>query len=350
MLFPIRGAPALRRQPWVTLGLIAVNLAIFLYQSRLGPQAGAALVLQKGAVAAKLSQPHLLFSYQGLRLLPTMFSSLFLHGGWVHLVGNMWFLWIFGEALEDDLGHGRFLAFYLFCGFFAGLFHVLWSSQLRAPLIGASGAIAGVLGGYLRRLPQSPIHTLILFRLRPEMVPIPAFVWLGLWLVLQFYGLRQGGPVAWMAHLGGFFIGLVTVNYFTPAQAGRRQPARKSGRKAKGKKQGKKQELEEFFVKARWSCQAAARLRGRRPGRNLRAWLGKPWEHYDKELICDSAKGGWGVSSFCDWKRVSGSMTASRNLPGSKRSIMDWHSTWGGPAMAARWWWDRKQTGRASFL
>lgn len=240
MLFPLRGAPALRRQPIVTLGLIAVNLAVFFYQMRLGPQAGAALVLQKGAVAAKLSHPNLLFSYQGLSLLPTMFSSLFLHGGWVHLVGNMWFLWIFGEALEDDLGHGRFLAFFLFCGFFAGLFHVLGSSQLTAPLIGASGAIAGVLGGYLRRLPQSPIHTLILFRLRPEMVPIPAYVWLGLWLVLQFFGLRQGGPVAWMAHLGGFFIGLVTVNFFTPAQAGTRQPARKSGRKARVRKPGKK--------------------------------------------------------------------------------------------------------------
>ncbi len=240
MFFPLRGAPALRRQPLVTLGLIAVNVAVFIYQSRLGPQAGAALVLQKGAVAVKLSQPHLLFSYQGLRLLATMFSSLFLHGGKVHLLGNMWFLWLFGEALEDDLGHGRFLAFYLFCGFFAGLFHVLWSEQLRAPLIGASGAIAGVLGGYLRRLPQSPIHTLILFRLRPEMIPVPAFVWLGLFLVLQFYGLRQGGAVGWIAHLGGFFIGLVTVNYFTPAETGKPQPARKSGRKTKGKKPGRK--------------------------------------------------------------------------------------------------------------
>ncbi|MGA7579538.1 MAG: rhomboid family intramembrane serine protease [Desulfobaccales bacterium] len=240
MLFPIRGAPALRRQPWVTLGLIAVNVAVFLYELRLGPQGAAALVQHKGAVASQLSQPHLLFSYHGLSVLPTMFSSLFLHGGWVHLIGNMWFLWIFGEALEDDLGHGRFLAFYLFCGFFAGIFHVLGWSQLRAPLIGASGAIAGVLGGYLRRLPQSPIHTLILFRLRPEMVPIPAYALLGLWLVLQFYGLRQGGPVAWLAHLGGFFIGLVTVNYFTPVQAERRQPARKSSRKAKIRKPVKK--------------------------------------------------------------------------------------------------------------
>jgi rhomboid family protein len=236
MLFPLRGAPPLRRLPLVTLGLIGLNVAVFLYQLRLGPQAGATLVLQKGAVAAKLSQPHLLFSYQGLSLLPTLFSSLFLHGGKVHLFGNMWFLWLFGEALEDELGHGRFLAFYLFCGFFAGLFHVLWASQLRAPLIGASGAIAGLLGGYLRRLPKSPIHTLILFRLRPEMVPIPAYVWLGLFLVLQFYGLRQGGAVAWIAHLGGFFIGLVTINLFTPAETEKPQPARKSGRKAKGKR------------------------------------------------------------------------------------------------------------------
>ncbi len=86
-----------------------------------------------------------------------MFSSLFLHAGWVHLIGNMWFLWVFGEALEDDLGHGRFLGFYLFCGFFACIFHVLAASSLAAPLIGASGAIAGVLGGYLVRLPKSSI-------------------------------------------------------------------------------------------------------------------------------------------------------------------------------------------------
>ena len=145
-----------------------------------------------------------------------MFSSLFLHGGWVHLIGNMWFLWVFGEALEDDLGHGRFLAFYLFCGFFACLFHVLAASRLTAPLIGASGAIAGVLGGYLIRLPKSPIRTVVFWRLRPETVNIPAFFWLGLWLALAVLRPAPGRAVAWMAHLGGFFIGLLTVNLFTP--------------------------------------------------------------------------------------------------------------------------------------
>jgi membrane associated rhomboid family serine protease len=216
-MIPVRGAPS-NTWPVVTLGLIAVNLAVYLYQLHLGPQGESALFLKGGAVAAKLSQIKLIGSRQSLWILGTMFSSLFLHGGWVHLLGNMWFLWLFGEALEDDLGHLHFLAFYLFSGFFACIFHVLAASRLDAPLIGASGAIAGVLGGYLMRLPQSPIRTVVFWRLKVEIVNIPAFVWLGLWLALQFYGLRRGGTVAWVAHLGGFITGLLTVSLFTPVK------------------------------------------------------------------------------------------------------------------------------------
>jgi membrane associated rhomboid family serine protease len=236
-MIPIRGAAG-KTWPWVTLGLIAVNVAIYLYQLQLGPRGESALFLKGGAVAAKLSQLKLLSSHHSLWVAATMFSSLFLHGGWVHLLGNMWFLWLFGEALEDDLGHLRFLAFYLFSGFFACLFHVLAASTLSAPLIGASGAIAGVLGGYLVRLPQSPIRTVVFWRLKVEVVNIPAFVWLGLWLALQFYGLRRGGTVAWMAHLGGFLIGVLTVNLFTPMSPGAvtRKPAGKKVRGGKGKK------------------------------------------------------------------------------------------------------------------
>ncbi len=237
-MIPIRGAPAKLRRPWVTLGLIAVNVAIFLYQLHIGDDAAAQLFIHKGAVAAKLSQAKLVTSSLALKLLPTMFSSLFLHAGWLHLIGNLWFLWLFGEALEDDLGHGRFLAFYLFCGFFAGLFHVLAASRLNAPLIGASGAIAGVLGGYLIRLPKAPIQTLVFWRLRPEFWQVPAFVWLLLWVGLQFYGLRQGGPVAWMAHLGGFGIGLLMVNFFTPVHqtAAPQKVAVPKGRAGKAKR------------------------------------------------------------------------------------------------------------------
>jgi len=235
-MIPLRGAPAKHRWPWVTLGLIAVNLAIFLYQLHIGPQAAANLFYHKGAVAAKLSRLQVLSLRQSVWLLPTMFSSLFLHAGWLHLIGNMWFLWVFGEALEDDLGHGRFLGFYMFCGFFACIFHVLAASSLAAPLIGASGAIAGVLGGYLIRLPKSPILSIVFWRLRPETAYIPAFVWLGLWLALQFYGLRSGGPVAWMAHLGGFGIGLVTVNLFTPLTTAPQKAATKKKGNNKGRK------------------------------------------------------------------------------------------------------------------
>jgi membrane associated rhomboid family serine protease len=237
-MIPLRGAPPRSRWPWVTMGLIAINVVIFFYQLHIGPDAASDLFLKKGAVAAKLSQLKVLSLRQSLWLLPTMFSSLFLHAGWVHLLGNMWFLWVFGEALEDDLGHGRFLGFYLFCGFFACIFHVLAASRLTAPLIGASGAIAGVLGGYLIRLPKSPILTLVFWRLRPETVYIPAFVWLGLWLALQFYGLRNGGTVAWMAHLGGFFIGLLTVSLFTPLEAVPAQQKQANRKKPTGK--GKK--------------------------------------------------------------------------------------------------------------
>jgi len=236
-MIPIRGAVA-GRWPWITLGLIAVNVAVYLYQLHLGPKGESALFLKGGAVAAKLSQLKLLGSRQSLQVLATMFSSLFLHAGWVHLLGNMWFLWLFGEALEDNLGHLRFLAFYLFSGFFACLFHVLAASNLDAPLIGASGAIAGVLGGYLVRLPQAPIRTVVFWRLKVETVNIPAFFWLLLWLALQFYGLRRGGTVAWFAHLGGFITGLCTVNLFTPVRSisENRKPVPKKARAGKGKK------------------------------------------------------------------------------------------------------------------
>jgi len=236
-MIPIRGAAG-NSWPLVTLGLIAVNLAVYFYQLHLGPDGESALFLKGGAVAAKLSQLKVLSSRQSLWILATMFSSLFLHGGWVHLLGNMWFLWLFGEALEDDLGHWRFLAFYLFSGFFACLFHVLAASNLSAPLIGASGGIAGVLGGYLVRLPQSPIRTMVFWKLKVEVINIPAFFWLGLWLALQFYGLRQGGTVAWVAHLGGFVMGLLTVNLFTPVSPGKSplKPALRKVGAGKGKR------------------------------------------------------------------------------------------------------------------
>jgi membrane associated rhomboid family serine protease len=212
--------------PLVTLGLIALNFMVFFYQLYLGHDATMAMIWKGGAVPAKLSQVKLFSSQNSLQLLATMFTSVFIHGGWVHLLGNMLFLWVFGEALEDELGHLRFLGFYLFCGFFALLVHTLAASRLTAPIIGASGAIAGVLGAYLMRFPQAPVQTLIYLIVKFRVVGIPAFVWLGFWLLLQFFGLRQGGAIAWFAHLGGFFTGLLTIALFVPTPQSQ-GPARK---------------------------------------------------------------------------------------------------------------------------
>ncbi len=217
MAIPIRGQASRQRWPLITVGLIALNLAIFLLHLPLGEDALLHIFWQGGAIPAKLSQVKVFGSWQSLRLLATMFSSLFLHAGWVHLLGNLLFLWVFGEALEDELGHWRFLGFYLFCGFFSLLLHTVVASRLSVPIIGASGAIAGLLGAYLIRYPQAPVQTLFFLIVRFKIVAVPAYVWLGLWLLLQFYGLRQGGPVAWFAHLGGFLTGLLGVSLFVPA-------------------------------------------------------------------------------------------------------------------------------------
>ncbi|MBW1917433.1 MAG: rhomboid family intramembrane serine protease [Deltaproteobacteria bacterium] len=228
-MIPLRGVPARRQWPLITIGLVAFNLVIFLYQLYLGPEASLELIWKGGAIPSELSRVKLFTSRQSLLLVATMFSSLFIHGGWVHLLGNLLILWVFGEALEDDLGHWRFLGFYLFCGFFAGLVHALVASRLTIPIIGASGAIAGLLGAYLVRFPQAPVQTLIYLGVKFRVVEIPAFVWLGAWVLLQFYGLRQGGAVAWFAHLGGFLTGLLAIPLFThePLPARLKKPRRK---------------------------------------------------------------------------------------------------------------------------
>ena len=217
MILPIRGLSSQRSWPYVTIGLIILNFIIYFLQMHLGEEATLKLFWQGGAIPSKLSQVKLFTSWQSLKMLATMFTSLFLHAGWVHLLGNMLFLWVFGEALEDELGHWRFLGFYFFCGFFSLLIHSVVAGRLSVPIIGASGAIAGFLGAYLIRYPQAPVQTLVFLLVRFKIIEVPAFVWLGLWLVLQFYGLRQGGAVAWFAHLGGFLTGLLGVFLFLPA-------------------------------------------------------------------------------------------------------------------------------------
>jgi membrane associated rhomboid family serine protease len=150
------------------------------------------------------------------------FTSMFLHGGWLHLIGNMWYLWIFGDNIEDRLGHFTYLIFYLLCGLGAGIVHTVINFNTTIPSVGASGAIAGVLGAYLVSYPTAKVLTLLPIFIFIQIIEIPALIVLGLWFVMQFFSgaatlattSAGAGGVAWWAHVGGFIIGMILVGLF----------------------------------------------------------------------------------------------------------------------------------------
>jgi len=158
----------------------------------------------------------------------TFFTSMFLHGGWLHLLGNMWYLWIFGDNVEDRMGHGKFLLFYLLCGLAAGATHTLVNAGSTMPMVGASGAVAGVLGAYLVAFPSASIATLIFLGFFVTVVHLPALIVLGFWFVLQFLSgmhsvmLAEVAGVAWWAHVGGFLAGMGLLFVFQKPPSKRR--------------------------------------------------------------------------------------------------------------------------------
>ena len=226
-MIPLRDANPSHHAPVVTFALIAANCLAFFYQLSLSPAGFERLVFTLGMVPARVTalptNPDIGLTGAFLPL----FTSMFLHGGWLHLIGNMWFLWIFGDNIEDRLGHLRYLLFYLLCGLGAGVAHMLFNLNSTVPTIGASGAVAGVLGGYFLLFPGARVLTLVpaffLF-----MVELPAYLILLYWFALQLFsgaislGARgaEAGGVAWWAHIGGFVLGIVFVWVF----GGRRRP------------------------------------------------------------------------------------------------------------------------------
>lgn len=209
-------------------GIIAVNVLVFLWQSTLSQPALQQLLFFGGIVPARWTDPAWAMA-QGI---PTagvtpLLTSMFLHGGIIHLLSNMWSLVIFGDNVEDRLGHGRFLAFYLLSGVIAGLVHTITDLDSTIPTIGASGAIAGVLGAYIVLYPKSRVLTLIPIFFYPLLTEIPAFIFLGLWFFLQLLSGTMStiagtvGGVAWWAHIGGFAAGFFLHRFFL-----RRQPPR----------------------------------------------------------------------------------------------------------------------------
>lgn len=211
-MIPIRDTARSDHFPLINVMIIALNGLVFSWQIAQGPHLREAIFLY-GVVPARYSDPVLAPHFTAFQQILPFLTSLFLHGGFLHILGNMWFLYIFGDNVEDRLGHIRYLIFYLLCGIAAGLIHLMTNWGSKVPTIGASGAIAGVMGAYLLLYPRARILTLIPIFFFFQFVEIPAFVFLGYWFLLQlvFAGLSRGhtGGIAWSAHVGGFLAGIV---------------------------------------------------------------------------------------------------------------------------------------------
>jgi len=211
--------------PWVTIGIILANAFIFFHQITLDFAANQRLIFQWGAIPYQIVHGEVLYVSPLIPLPLTIFSSMFLHGGFLHILGNMLYLWIFGNNIEDILGHFRFFLFYLVCGLSASLAQIFSDPASPIPMIGASGAIAGVLGAYLLLFPGARILTLVFIFLFVRLIRIPALFVLGFWFFIQFLGLggKTATNVAFLAHIGGFIAGLILIKVFQPGGSSRRK-------------------------------------------------------------------------------------------------------------------------------
>jgi membrane associated rhomboid family serine protease len=205
-MFPIRDTEPSYSKPVVTMVIIAVNLLIFLFEASLDPYTLNAFISQFGLVPVQ-------FHFSAI------LTSMFIHGGWLHVLGNMWFLWIFGNNIEDILGHEKFLIFYLLCGIAAAVTQTFFNVDSRVPMVGASGAIAGVMGAYMVKFPHSRIKTLV-FMLFIFFIDVPAWFMLIYWFAVQFFSgvgsiaesTANSGGTAFFAHVGGFIAGIILIN------------------------------------------------------------------------------------------------------------------------------------------
>ena len=218
MFLPIRDDNPHTITPYVNYGLIAACALAFLWRLSLGEEGGQAAVMIFGLIPGRLFGTVMLESNpSGVPAVLTIFTSMFLHGGWMHILGNMLYLWIFGDNVEASLGHKRYLIFYLLCGVAAALGQSIAAPSSDVPMIGASGAIAGVLGAYLLLHPRSNVKVFV-FLIFITTINVPAFIVLGFWFVGQLISSAAANPaapgVAFMAHIGGFVFGAVMVFFF----------------------------------------------------------------------------------------------------------------------------------------
>lgn len=216
-MIPLHDDNPTERTPVVTIAFIAICVLVFLYQASLPVEPGETFVFQYGAIPALLfGQGELSSHVVAIPAFATLFTSMFLHGGWMHLIGNMLYLWIFGNNIEDVMGHTRYIVFYLACGVLAAISHAMTDPSSIVPMVGASGAISGVLGAYALLFPRARVLVLI-----PGfgMTSVAAGIVLGMWFVMQLLsgGMTlgtKGGGVAFFAHIGGFVVGMALIGFF----------------------------------------------------------------------------------------------------------------------------------------
>jgi membrane associated rhomboid family serine protease len=226
-MFPIANGIHLRYAPIVTWALIATNAIVFLFEASLGPSELNEFLYRFALVPARYFDDGAFNDALSFADYLPFVSNMFLHGGWLHLIVNMWTLWLFGRAVEDQFGSGRYLAFYFACGVLASITYVALNRTSAVPALGASGAIAGILGCYMRLFPFSRIVVLVPILFLPLFFELPATVFAGLWFVFQIMGAAAdrltplaGGNVAWWAHVGGFVAGFILAGPLRPTQRG----------------------------------------------------------------------------------------------------------------------------------
>src|SRR3989304_2445545 len=217
-MIPLKDDNPVRKTPYATISLIAINTAVFVFQTILGPKIKEVFILKTAAIPYEIMS---LKDVSPAKFLPppfTLLTSMFVHGGFFHVFWNMLFLWIFGDNIEDRLGKIKFIIFYLLTGVAASMAHVALNPDSAIPLIGASGAIAGILGAYIVLYPRAKILTLLFFFFFVQVVKIPAIIFLGIWFLTQILNIGAGGGIAWDAHIGGFATGFVLIFLFDKRQ------------------------------------------------------------------------------------------------------------------------------------
>ncbi len=222
-MFPVQTSVPVRHPALAVWILIAANAAVFMFEAALPPPALDTVIHALGNVPARFADG------ADAGDVSTLLTAMFLHGGWFHLVGNMWTLWLFGRAVEDRMGHARFTAFYLACGVLSGVAHVVMTPGSPVPAVGASGAIAGVMGAYLAMFPLSRILMVFPLLFLPLFFEISALFYLAWWFVVQFFSglvsiiaVPRGGGIAFWAHVGGFAVGVAAHRAFLRPRRERR--------------------------------------------------------------------------------------------------------------------------------